>query len=175
MADADLKRALVRSFEWTGRRADPSGWWREPSLFAEITRALAQLYDAEAPTVIAGTQSRGMLLGGAVAFHLGVGFVEILKNRKADAHGLGLLRRSTPPDYAERDLTLTLRRGIVRPRDRVLLVDDISTGAQARAARTLVHDAGGSWLGVAAIVEDADAHTRRDLNARALLRIHELN
>jgi adenine phosphoribosyltransferase len=176
MADAELKRALVQSLEWVGDRADPSEWWRSPSLFAEITRALAHLHDAEAPMVVAGTQSRGMLLGGAVAFHLGVGFVEIRKDKKADAHGLGLLRRSTPPDYADRDLTLTLRRGAVRPRDRVLLVDDwIATGAQARAARTLVGDAGGSWLGVAAIVDDADAHTRRDLNARALLRLHELN
>jgi len=126
--------------------------------------------------VIAGTQSRGMLLGGAVAVELGVGFAEIRKDTKAqakaDGPGLDLLRRSTPPDYAERDLILTLRRGVVRPRDRVLLVDDwIVTGAQARTARTLVEDAEASWLGVAAIVDDADAHTRRDLNLRALLRI----
>src|SRR4051794_1580288 len=119
MADAELKRALVQSLEWVGDRADPSEWWRSPSLFAEITRALAHLHDAEAPTVVAGTQSRGMLLGGAVALHLGVGFVEIRKDRKADPHGLGLLRRSAPPDYAERDLTLTLatgRRATARPR-----------------------------------------------------------
>jgi adenine phosphoribosyltransferase len=160
---------------WVGDLADPSGWWRSPSLFARITQALAQLHEAQ-PTVIAGTQSRGMLLGGAVAYHLGIGFVEIRKDKKADAHGLGLLRRNTPPDYAQRDLTLTLRRGAVRPRDQVLLVDDwIATGAQARAARTLIDDAGGTWLGVAAIVDDADAHIRRDLNARALLRFHELH
>jgi hypothetical protein len=38
------------------------------------------------------------------------------------------------------------------------------TGAQARAARTLVEDAEACWLGVAVIVDEADAHTRRDLN-----------
>src|SRR3954447_5137480 len=40
MADAELKRALVQSFEWVADRADPSEWWRSPSLFAEITARL---------------------------------------------------------------------------------------------------------------------------------------
>jgi Cupin domain len=56
----------------------------------------------------------------------------IRKDRRGERHGKGLLRRSTPPDYAQRDLMLTLRIGMIRRSDRVLMVDDwIETGAQA--------------------------------------------
>jgi adenine phosphoribosyltransferase len=64
---------------------------------------------------------------------------------------------------------------LVRPGDRVLLVDDwIETGAQAQAARSLIDDAGGIWIGVSAIVDQLNAARRRTLNVRALVRATEL-
>ena len=55
------------------------------------------------------------------------------------------------------------------------MVDDwIVTGAQALATRKLVEDAEAVWVGVATVVDEVEAGTRRQLNARALLRAAEL-
>jgi len=55
------------------------------------------------------------------------------------------------------------------------MVDDwIVTGAQALATRSLVEDAEAEWVGVATVVDEVEAGTRRQLNARALLRAAEL-
>lgn len=168
---------LRDTFSWqSGDRADPSGWWRDPDLLREITAALAQLHAESEPTVVIGVPARGTLLGPLVAQHLGLGFVEVRKDLKNDGqHGTGLLRRSTPPDYNQRNLTLTLRKGLIRPRDRALLVDDwIATGAQATAAARLVDDSEGSFVGVSVIVDATTAATRRALDARGLLSIRQL-
>jgi len=57
-----------------------------------------------------------------VAHALGVGFVEIRKDRKDEFDDAGLLRRATPPDYRQRDLALALRKGLLGARDQVLSV-----------------------------------------------------
>src|SRR4051794_21521957 len=55
-----------------------------------------------------GIQPRDALLGSGHNLALGVGVVEIRKDRNADGdHGPGLLRRSTPPNNATRPLTVT--------------------------------------------------------------------
>jgi adenine phosphoribosyltransferase len=142
---------------------------------ARLVDALCTLHADADPSIVTATPARGFILGPLVAQRIGLGFVEIRKDRKGDRHGNALLRRSTPPDYADRDLTLTLRNGLLGARDRVLMIDDwIETGAQAIAARALVHDAGATWVGVATVVDATTAATRRDVNARSLLSVREL-
>src|SRR5918995_1466884 len=98
-----LRRQLIEAFRWHDGGADPSAWWRTPELLAALAGGLADLHRDAQPTVVVGVESRGSLLGPITALELGVGFVEIRKDLKADGeHGLGLLRRSTPPDYAGR-------------------------------------------------------------------------
>lgn len=73
----------------------------------------------------------------------------------------GLLRRTTPPDYAQRDLTLAIRKHLIGPRDRAVLVDDwIETGAQANTTARLVEDSGGTFVGTAVIVDETTAAIR---------------
>jgi adenine phosphoribosyltransferase len=154
---------------------DPSAWWRDPELRADLVTALAALHEDGLPTVVAGIESRGQLLGALVAQQLGLGFVEIRKDQHPEHVGEPLLRQTTPPDYHDRGLLLTMRRGLVQPRDRVLLVDDwIETGGQAAGARALVDDAEASWVGVAVIVDALPSARRRALGVRALLRVGQL-
>lgn len=160
------------SFRWhEDQYADPSAWWGRAELLAQLGPALAELHDRDAVTKIVGVATRGLLLGPLVARELGVGFVEIRKDEKHDGdHGLGLLRRTTPPDYAQRGLVLTMKRDAVSPRDHVLFVDDwIVTGAQCAAAARLIEDAGGTWAGATVLVDDTTAAVRRQLNVRSLL------
>lgn len=166
-----IKRTLRVAYAEAGE--DPAGWWRDAVVLKRLGADLAQLHPVEI-SLVAGVQSRGMLLGSLVAAELAVGFVEIRKDRKGGRDDT-LLTRSTPFDYKWRGFELTLRKGMVKAGDRVLLVDDwIETGAQAQAARALIDDAGGTWIGVSAIVDQLPAARRRDLNVRALVRAGEL-
>jgi adenine phosphoribosyltransferase len=163
-------------FRFVGGVSDPSAWWRDPSLLTEIPAALAELHSDADPTVVAGIEARGFVLGPLVAASLGIGFAEIRKDdHPAEVGEKRLLRRTTPPDYQKRSLTLTARPNLFIPRDRVLLVDDwIETGAQAIAVRDLVEDAEAEWVGVAVVVDAVSPEIRRRLNVRALLREREL-
>ncbi len=171
-----VRHRLLEAFRWTADdAADTTGWWRDAALMSDLVDELATLIDG-APTVVAGVASRGFLLGGLVAHRLGVGFVEIRKDLKLDGgHGAGLLRRTTPPDYAGRSMRLTIAKDGLAARDRVLLVDDwIATGAQAEAAAGLVEASGASLHGTAVIVDATTASVRRRLQVRSLVSVREL-
>lgn len=172
---ANLSTRLLEAYLAPDGYYDPSRWWLDVELMTEIVAALADAHRDSNPTVVVGIESRGQMLGALVAMQLGVGFVEIRKNKHPLGVGEPLLRQTTPPDYKERGLVLTMRRGVVQGRDRVLLVDDwIVTGAQATAARALVGDAEASWVGVSVIVDGAPAAYRQQLGVRSLLRAAQL-
>jgi adenine phosphoribosyltransferase len=167
-----VRERLRAAFAWRGREeeADVSGWWADASLLRELGPALANLHREGDPTLVAGIESYGFLLGPLVATDLGVGFIEIRKSGSAEHKSDGVVSRITPPDYLERDLTLSLRHGRLPGNHRVLLVDEwVATGAQATAAKRLVDDAGSEFLGMSVIVDATDNRVRRELNLRSLL------
>jgi adenine phosphoribosyltransferase len=91
---------------------------------------------------------------------------EIRKGLDKFVTGDEVISRMTPPDYAERDLSLGVRRRLLQRRDRVLLVDEwITTGAQATTARRLIEDGGSHYVGLAAVVDATDNKVRRDLKS----------
>jgi len=177
---ASLKRRLADAFSWwsdgESSYADPSGWWQDGSLLRDTAAALGGLHEGVTPTVVAGVEATGFILGTAVAMTLGLGFVEVRKDERRPLRSWeNVLRVTTPPDYVQRDLVLQVNRARVSPGDRVLLVDEwLRTGAQATAARDLVEMAGASFVGVSVIVADTSADVRRSLNIRSLIRKHEL-
>ncbi len=177
-----MKAGLRRAFVWRGDRtdrhyyADVTGWWRRPELLEKLGPALAGLFADRAPTVVLGPESRGCLLGPLVALHLRVGFVEVRKDRAPSCDSDAWLRRTTPPDYQDRHLSLGFRKNLIGGGDRVLFVDDwIETGGQAHAAHHLTRDAGATWLGAATVVDALRSNqVRRQLDVRALLHVGEL-
>jgi adenine phosphoribosyltransferase len=133
------------------------------------------LYD-EVPTVVLGPVSRGSLLGALTAAALGVGFVEMRKAGGSAVDSDRWVRRTTAPDYQDRQVVFGFRRRLVGAGDRVLMVDDwIDTGATALAARGLVEDCGARWIGAACVVDGLmDPRLRHDLPVRALLDARQL-
>jgi adenine phosphoribosyltransferase len=124
--------------------------------------------------MVAGVEATGFLLGPLVAVELGLGFVEIRKAKAGGEGARGIASRTTPPDYADRGLTLVIQRRL-EPRERVLLVDEwIETGANATAAKRLIEDLGCVFVGVAVMVDATDNSTRRALNVRSLINGHRL-
>lgn len=177
-----VKSGLRNAFAWRGDRtdkhryADITGWWRRPDLLRDLGPALAGLFADEQPTVVLGPESSGFLLGPLVALSLRVGFVEVRKNPAAASDSDAWLRRTTPPDYRDRHLTLGFRKHLLDGGDRVLFVDDwIDTGGQALGTSLLTQDAEATWVGVATVVDALSSNQlRRRLNVRSLMHIRQL-
>lgn len=182
MIDKSDRDRLLECFAWRGdrtddrRSADVTGWWRTPAVLSGFGRQLGRLFHDVSPTVVLGVETRGFLLGPLVAVTLGVGFVEVRKNPEQLSDSDAWLRRTTPPDYRDRQLTLGFRRNLVSGSDRVLLIDDwIDTGGQALGVHRLIEDTQATWLGVATVVDALESNEiRRRLNVRSLLHMRDL-
>jgi adenine phosphoribosyltransferase len=70
----------------------------------------------------------------------------------------------TAPSWRGESVTLEVQRGAIHPGDRVLLVDDwAETGAQAVAARQLIEECGGEYVGLSLLVDQLPDEVRADL------------
>ncbi len=146
----------------------------DTELFARVTAELAAPF-AAAVDKIAGVESRGFVLGAAVATHLGVGFVAI---RKADGLYPGeTLSAFSASDYRGRQHSFRLQRAAIEQGDRVGLVDDwFETGSQGLIARQLIEAAGATYVGASIVVDQLPAQQREALEpCHALVDARELN
>ena len=98
---------------------------------------------------VVAIESRGFILGGALADRLGAGFVPVRKPGK-----LPWKSRSATYELEYGTDTLEMHEDAVGPADRVLVVDDvIATGGTARAVADLAEALGASVSGFAFLVE----------------------
>jgi adenine phosphoribosyltransferase len=172
-----LRERLAVAFRWVDPGphsdhlvSDMSGWWRDPSLLADVGPALADLFRAERPTVVVAPEAGGLVVGPLVAVALGAGFLPAVKDggdrRLPDA----LTWAQTPPDYRGRQLRLGVRSRHLGPGDRVLVVDDwVATGAQVRALYEVIAACGAEAVGCAAVVSACAPSAVDTLRLRFLL------
>lgn len=179
----DPRPRLRKAFTWLGDRTDEhryaevTAWWRDPELLRDTGHALADLFHDSDITAVMGIESRGFILGPLVAVNLGVGFIEVRKDPSAASDSDRWLRRTTPPDYRDRNLALGVRRDLIASKDRVLLVDDwIDTGGQALGVRRIVDEVDATWIGTAVVIDALDSHAvRRELAVKSLMHHRELS
>ena len=132
-----------------------------PLGFHEVVERLAAPHVDEAIDKVAAIESRGFIVGAALAYRLGAGFVPIRKKGRLPAENFG---EDYQLEYG-RD-RLEMHRDAVAPGERVLLVDDlIATGGTAEAAARLLATAGASVPGCAFVVDLPDLGGRRKLEA----------
>jgi adenine phosphoribosyltransferase len=146
----------------------------DAALFARVVERMAVPFTG-AVDKIAGIESRGFLLGAAVAARLGVGFVAI---RKSDGLYPGeTLTALTASDYRGRQHTFRLQRAAVSHGERIGLVDDwFETGSQGLIARSLIERGGAVYAGSSIIVDQLSDERRRELEpCHALVSAAELN
>jgi adenine phosphoribosyltransferase len=120
--------------------------------FTYVIEQLAGRYRDRPVDVVAGIESRGFIIGGAVAHRLGKGFVPIRKPGKLPAEKLSV-------DYSLEYGTdrVEMHTDAIAPGARVLLVDDLlATGGTMKAACELVEKAGGEVAECAFIIHLAD-------------------
>jgi adenine phosphoribosyltransferase len=132
---------------------------RDAAGFRQAVEAMAAPFRGRAVDLVVGVESRGFILGAAVADRLGVGFVPVRKSGKLPSK---TLRATYDLEYGTD--SLEIHRDGVEPGQRVLIVDDLlATGGTARATVDLVRQLGGVVVGVAFLIELAE------LNGRARL------
>lgn len=141
---------------------------KEPDIFKEIIERLAEKYQGQKINYVAGIESRGFILGAALAYILGCGFVPVRKKGKLPAEVISqeyTLEYGTDKIEVHKD---ALKRG-----DSVLIVDDLlATGGTAEAAAKLVGQAGAKIAGFAFVIELCDLGGRKILEPYAM--VHSL-
>ncbi|MGE3488512.1 MAG: adenine phosphoribosyltransferase [Vicinamibacterales bacterium] len=117
--------------------------------FRDTVDALAAPYMGEDIDQVIGIESRGFILGAAVANALGCGFVPIRKPGKLPA---ATHKESYNLEYGTD--ALEIHQDACARDQRILIVDDVlATGGTARAAIDLARRAGGKVVGAAFLIE----------------------
>src|SRR5215471_561460 len=141
---------------------------RDPEGFKLAIDTMADPYHKQGITLVVGIESRGFILGAAVADRIGAGFVPVRKVGKLPA---ATIRASYALEYGTD--SLEMHEDAVERGQKVLIVDDLlATGGTARAAVDLVRQLGGNVHGVALLIELVALNGRAKLegeNVRAVL------
>ena len=117
--------------------------------FRQAVEVLTRPYADQPVDVVVGIESRGFILGGAVADRLGAGFSPVRKPGKLPSR---TVRETYDLEYGTD--SLEIHDDAVRRGQRVLIVDDvIATGGTARASAALVRKLGGEVVGLAFLIE----------------------
>lgn len=108
---------------------------------------------------IAAIESRGFIIGAALAFQLGVGFVPIRKKGKLPAETIG---HDYELEYGSDRIEMHV--DAIAQGDRILLVDDlIATGGTAEAAVKLIERTGGKIIECCFVIDLPDLGGRKRL------------
>jgi adenine phosphoribosyltransferase len=103
---------------------------KDPTGLRAVIDVFTSRYQDKRIRKVLGIESRGFIIGPAVACNLGAGFVPIRKPGKLPAE---TLRESYELEYGTD--TLEVHKDSVEPGERVLIIDDlIATGGTAGAA-----------------------------------------
>ena len=170
---ADRLRAVIRDVPDFPREGvlfkDVTTLFGDATAFRAAIDGLVAHHAGHAIDLVVGVESRGFILGGAVAYLLGAGFVPVRKPGKLPGERISV---SYTLEYGEN--VLEIHTDAILPGQRVLVVDDLlATGGTAAATVQLVERLGGVVVGVAFLIELAfleGARALGDLPRVALVR-----
>ena len=138
----DFPKAGILFYDITTLLRDPAG-------FRTTLDLLSMPFVGQGVDAVVGIESRGFILGGAVAERLGAGFVPIRKPGKLPAKAV---RETYDLEYGKD--SLEMHEDAIEPGQRVLIVDDVlATGGTAKAAVDLVKRVGGTVHGLTFLIE----------------------
>jgi adenine phosphoribosyltransferase len=140
-------------------------WPKKGVMFRDITTLLKdpiglkiclndfiEKYKGRGIEIVVGIDSRGFILGGAVALALGTGFVPVRKKGKLPAE-----TESQEYQLEYGTDTLEIHKDAIQPGQKVLIIDDLlATGGTAMATAKLVQKIKGEIVEFAFIVDLPD-------------------
>jgi len=138
----DFPKAGILFYDITTLLRDPQG-------FKMTIDMLAMPYQGQGIDTVVGIESRGFILGAAVAQQIGAGFIPIRKPGKLPAKSV---KAAYQLEYGTD--ALEMHEDAVTAGQKVLIVDDVlATGGTAAAAAALVKQLGGTLHGMAFLIE----------------------
>jgi len=138
----DFPKAGILFYDVTTLLRDPHG-------LRLALDTLTQPFEGKGIELVIGIESRGFILGAAVADRLGAGFVPVRKLGKLPAE---TVKATYALEYGTD--SLEMHRDAIERGQRVLIVDDLlATGGTAAATLHLVESLGGQVEGVAFLIE----------------------
>jgi adenine phosphoribosyltransferase len=138
----DFPKAGILFYDVTTLLRDPDG-------FRVAIDAMAMPFAGTEIDLVVGIESRGFILGAAVADRLRSGFVPVRKLGKLPSK---TIRASYDLEYGTD--SLEMHRDAITAGQRVLIVDDLlATGGTASATLKLVKELGGIVQGVSFLIE----------------------
>ncbi|MFH1368876.1 MAG: adenine phosphoribosyltransferase [Elusimicrobiota bacterium] len=118
-------------------------------LFRHAIDEIADQYKNKGITKVVGIESRGFIIGSAVAYKLGAGVVPIRKKGKLPYKTISATYQL---EYGTD--TLEMHEDGVTPKEKVLIVDDLlATGGTMSATIDLAKKLGADIVGVAFLIE----------------------
>ena len=118
-------------------------------LFRKAVDRLAEEFKSRKIDVVASVESRGFILGAAIAYKLGVSFVPVRKKGK-----LPYKTYSVTYDLEYGQDTLEMHQDAVGRGAKVLIIDDLlATGGTLAATIDLVKKMGGEIAGIGFLIE----------------------
>jgi adenine phosphoribosyltransferase len=122
---------------------------RDPQGFKMTIEMLSTPYVGQGIDSVVGIESRGFILGAAVAERIGAGFIPIRKPGKLPAKAI---KETYDLEYGKD--ALEIHEDAIDKGQRILIVDDVlATGGTAAAAVQLVRKLGGELHGMAFLIE----------------------
>ena len=146
----DLKSKVRRIPEFKGVVFwDITPLLKDKNCFRACIRLLADHYKDTDIDVIVSNEARGFIVGAALAYELGVGFVPVRKKGKLPYKCVDL----TYDKEYECD-TIEIHEDAIESGQKVLLIDDLlATGGTIKANIELVEKLGGKVVGVGFLIE----------------------
>jgi len=137
---------------------------QDPTGFRMAIDSLALPFQNQGIEVVVGIESRGFILGSAVADRIGAGFSPVRKPGKLPSK---TMRASYDLEYGSD--ALEIHHDAVAHGQKVLIVDDLlATGGTARATCDLVRQLGGNVQAVACLIELVFLNGREKLTRERL-------
>jgi adenine phosphoribosyltransferase len=156
----DFPKAGILFYDVTTLLRDPQG-------FRLAIDSMSAPYSKRGIDLVVGIESRGFILGGAVADRIGAGFVPVRKLGKLPA---ATVRATYDLEYGSD--SLEMHRDAVVQGQRVLIVDDLlATGGTARATVDLVREIGGTVEGLAFLIELVELKGRSRLQGEPVMAV----
>jgi len=134
---------------------------KDPVGFRLVIDTMTQRYvhaDFDFDTIV-GIESRGFIIGAALAYTLGKGFIPIRKKGKLPAE---VVSQEYALEYGTDQIEI--HKDALKKGERVLLVDDLlATGGTALAAAALIEKLGGVVAEMAFVVDLPDVGGKKKL------------
>jgi adenine phosphoribosyltransferase len=165
MTDLKSKVRIIEGFPKAGISfKDITTLLQDGPAWHEAIQSLAAGWRDKQVDLVVGPEARGFLVGSALAYELGAGFVPIRKKGKLPA---ATIASSYQLEYGND--TVEIHADAIKPGQRVLVVDDLlATGGTIKASIDLIKRLGADIVGCAFLIE------LTELNGRSALADYEV-